>query len=353
MKIGSIISSSLSTLALIAMGTAIIPRAVDVFSLWWQNENPVVISIYRLQRLDEEEYASAIDAALEQGDYSLGLKLVELADSQRKAVSDEHREATQPRFARDLNQTLSDGATGAFTGEFDSKAGLIGAIASDLSGVGDVRDLIIHGKAALQGQDYDSVVLGLASVGVLLTGGTLLTAGAASAADTGVSVVKNVYKTGQVSQPLIRNIRRSTDELIDIPKLRAELSDIDAVRPSQLREAIETSVDFRSLEELTELSRNVGRISSEADINTAVKALRYAENGEDITRATRLSAHFGESTDAIFALLGRGALVAVDLVFSIFSWIITAFAWVASVIWMTYRFANGVRSNISRRRQDF
>lgn len=353
MKIRSILSASVTAITLVAIGATVLPKAVDAVSLLWQTDNPVAISIYRLKRLDEEEYAIAIAAALEQGDYALALRLVELADSQGKTVSEEHREAAQPSFTRDMNQMLSDGATGALTGEFDSKAGLVGAIASDLSGVGDVRDLIIHGKAAIQGKDYDAIVLGLASVGVLLTGGALLTAGVASAADTGVSVIKNAYKTGQVSKPLVRSIRSSTDELIDIPRLRTELSEIETVRPARLREALETSVDFGSLEELTELSRNVGRISSQSDLNTAVKALRYAENGDDLARATRLSSHFGESTGAVFALLGRGALVAADLMFAVLSWVFTAVTWVASAIWITYRFAKTVRSIKRRARPNF
>ena len=331
------LSLTIVSVAVVTFGLFVLPKTTEALGFLFHRDDPLEVSSYRLSRLNENDYASALQTALERGDFSLARQLIELADSYEVSISDKHRADANPGLGRQLNQAISDSAAGALTGDFDTTASLAGAIASDLTGIGDVRDVVLEGRAAIQGHEYDALVLGLASAGLLLSGGALLSAGAASPADTGVSVIKNAYKTGQISQPLLKHIRRSTDGLVDVSLLRKQFSEIESLRPYKAKAIIESSIDFGKLSTLTDMSKNVGRVSSNADISTAVQALRYAENGEDLARATKLSSQFGKQSRAVFSLLGRGALVATGLFLSVSAWILTGVLWLLATAWITYR----------------
>jgi hypothetical protein len=80
-----------------------------------------------------------------------------------------------------MGQGVGEGATGA---------GLAGVVASDLTGIGDVRDLIHQGQKMSRGEEPDQLVLGLAAVGLAVTGATILSVGAALPARAGVSTIK-------------------------------------------------------------------------------------------------------------------------------------------------------------------
>ena len=62
-------------------------------------------------------------------------------------------------------------------GDFDSEAGFACVVATDLTSVGDVRDLVAQGGNYVMGQPVNYFTLGIASVGLTLTGATIATGG--------------------------------------------------------------------------------------------------------------------------------------------------------------------------------
>lgn len=337
---------ALISLAVLTSGTVIVPRCFEVIGIYTGRNDPVLIASYRLSRLEDSSYAEAIKNALNQGDFSLARQIIELVDEHQVELSDVLRSQANPDIGRQLSQAVSDSAVGALTGDFETAAGLVGAIASDLTGVGDVRDIVLEGRLAVQGQEYDAVILGLASAGLVLTGGTLLSVGAASPADTGVSVMKNAYKTGQISQPLLKHFRRSTDGLVDVRILRTTFNDIDNMRLSNAKSAIESSIDVGKLNTLSDMAWSVGKVSSNADLSTAVQALHYAENAEHLKTAAKLSSQFGKRTRAVFSLLGPGTLVATGVLMSIFAWSLTGVIWLLALGWVSYRIIKSVFATV-------
>ena len=66
---------------------------------------------------------------------------------------------------------------GFVTGSGDSTAGIAGAVTSDLTVIGDLRDIALEGGRMLAGQPYSELILGLSVVGVGVTAATIATGG--------------------------------------------------------------------------------------------------------------------------------------------------------------------------------
>ena len=311
--------------------------AFETLHTVWHRSDPIMLSNYRLKRVDGEDFERQIQAAIGKEDFSLANDLIHLAGSNGHALPKDLKNAANPDAASKILGRARSAIDGAITGEFKNSAGLVGAIMSDLSGIGDFRDLILQGKAAVKGQDYDAVVLALAATGVVLTGSVALSLGVSSPADTGVSILKNAYKSGQISKPLLRHIRRSSDGLIDIKKIGRGFSEIDNLKPSNAKAILKTSINHRKMDTLADLSRNVGRISSRSDIGTALQALKISENSAELSKVAKLSTHFGKRSRAVLSVLGRGALVATGLLLSFAGWIVAVILWLASTIWITFK----------------
>ena len=100
------------------------------------------------------------------------------------------RLALLPNF--DFGNMLRAGWACVANGDFDSEAGLACVVATDLSGVGDVRDLVGEGTNYLSGQPVNYFTLGVASVGLGLTVSTVMSLGSTLPVKTGVSFLKGM-----------------------------------------------------------------------------------------------------------------------------------------------------------------
>ena len=88
------------------------------------------------------------------------------ADSEYSGIELEN-EATQ---ALDSPMFLIERfATGAVTGEASDTAALLGSLTLDMLVIGDIRDLLVQGYKELDSGQGDEVIMGLSTVGLLLT----------------------------------------------------------------------------------------------------------------------------------------------------------------------------------------
>ena len=270
--------------------------------------DPAAIAAYRLAGTPAERFLEARSAALAADDPGLAAGILELA---REAgyVIEGPETATPSRFDR-ARRYLREASRGAVRGDVSTPASAAGAVASDLVGIGDVRDLITQGVAAGSGRDYDPVVLGLAAVGLLLTASSIASLGAIGPADAGAAILKNAQKAGALSPALRAQLAAMSGRLIDAEKLRdvmraASAADI-AVNPRLLLVAIRAD----QAGELRSVARSVGEIARHADIATATRAARYAEEAADLARIERIAERYRGGTRAVFAVLGRSAIAA-------------------------------------------
>ena len=76
--------------------------------------------------------------------------------------------------------------TGSVSGNAESEPALAGALAADLSGFGDLRDLYSSPDNYMAGADVDTTTVALAAVGITLTVATVFSLGATLPEKAGV-----------------------------------------------------------------------------------------------------------------------------------------------------------------------
>jgi hypothetical protein len=91
-------------------------------------------------------------------------------------------------------------ATGAVTGEASDTAGLLGSLTLDMLVIGDIRDLLVQGYKEFDSGQGDEVIMGLSTVGLLLT--------LAPELSWAPSLFKTFWRGNRVSGPFQKQITK-------------------------------------------------------------------------------------------------------------------------------------------------
>jgi len=277
-----------------AAAFAFIRGGIDARAALVGEDDPVKISDRALDRVFDRGVAEReIRAALAAGDNDLAQSFVALAADRSvaldPALADEVRQAQVK--ASSVSGTAGRFVQGLWTGEPVDAASLAGTAVGDLFVFGDIRDAAREGTRYLTGKPADPWILGLAGVGIAITAATYVSAGAATPARVGLTLVKAARRTGRLNPVLAVRIAR---EAVKVEKPGG----------------------------VVELVGNVGRVETKAGTQAALDSLKVAESPQDVSRLARLAAAKGPKTRAIIKLLGRAAIVltasALDLVLWLF-----------------------------------
>ena len=215
-------------------------------------------------------------------------------------------------------------ATGLVTGNADDFASLSGTVAGDLFVFGDIRDVVREGKHLATGEDTDRLVLGLATVGLLVTAATYVSVGGVAPVRAGLTLVKDARKVGRLGEGLTKWAGRSAREVVDAPMLQQAVASGSVMRPGSTMTAIKAAFRAEKAGALVRLAKDVGRVSEKAGARGALETLRIAEGPKDVARAARLAAAKGGQTRAILKVLGRGALLLATGAFNLTLWVFSA-----------------------------
>jgi hypothetical protein len=199
-------------------------------------------------------------------------------------------------------------AVGFVTGDTDDLASLGGSVASDLTVIGDLRDIATEGGAMVAGEPYDELVLALSGVGLAITTATWATGGAALPARIGASVLKTAKRSGRLAAPLIRELGVLARQAIDMPALRQELgaialTDVAAIRRAAGRH-IETARGSRLIVALDHLSELTSRVGPEETLRL-LPQIRSVAGLEQVAAMAKV---LGKKTRAVIELTGKTSL---------------------------------------------
>jgi hypothetical protein len=279
-------------------------------------DDPVAIADHVLaSSFDAPIPIREMEAALAAKDADLAKSFLDLAGERGLNVPSE--------LAAQVNQAVESAASaraqlesfgrGFIVGEPDNVVGLAGTTLGDLLVFGDIRDAVREGTRYVSGQKVDELVLGLSLVGIAITAGTYASFGAGAPARVGLSAVKVARKTGRISARMADWIGRSLREAVDWPALRRAGGSL--AQPASAVRAGRAAVKAGKADGLMKLAGDLGRVQSRAGTQTALDALKLAENPRDVARIAKLAEKKGSKTRAILKILGRGAIV-----FSVASW---------------------------------
>jgi hypothetical protein len=292
----------------------VISFAMLVFSLlqvlaYWQYDERLQ-DIAQLMRTDvtTADIEQQITRAIAEDNPEDARMYLALADTFGYQLSQDF-EAPLAGLENPLNSTLRE--TGRFIdgfleGQADSGAGVAGAITADFTVVGDVRDLKEQYDLYAQGQEVSELIVTLAGVGVGLTAATVMSAGSAAPAKSGVSALKIAGRSGKLTPKLQKMLLRQGRSVFDYPlflrTVKSEQS-IDGVRRAAVR-----AYNPQAMSALGETAQQVNNVRRSTSMLDTISLLRYVENADDLRRLEKVSAQYGSITRGILRLAGKGAI---------------------------------------------
>jgi hypothetical protein len=321
----AVIGMAVSAAACVALW----PHARDAAGILAAQHDPAVLSDLQLNsalRNNPAVFAENVEAALATGDVDLADSFAGLARDKNISIPD------------DLSRRVSDAVTeqnssshfakrfavGLVTGNADDVASLSGTVAGDLFVFGDIRDIIREGKHLAMGEETDRLILGLATVGLVVTAATYVSVGGVAPLRAGLTLVKDARKVGRLGEGLTQWAGRSAREVVNAPMLQHAVASGSVLRPGQTMTAIKAAFRAEKAGALVRLAKDIGRVGEKAGIRAAQDTLKIAEGPKDVARAARLAESRGGQTRAILKVLGRGALLLATGAFNLTMWVFGA-----------------------------
>jgi len=359
-RIGLTLAGAVASAAVFA---ALWPHAREAGSLLLAQDDPAALSdrgINSALRTNPATIGQGAERALQAGDADLANSFADLARD-KGIVLPEGVSARVDAAVADENSTAGVAkrfATGLVTGEADDVASLSGTVAGDLFVFGDIRDVVREGKRMAMGEEADRLVLGLATVGLVVTAATYVSVGGATPVRAGLTMVKDARKVGRLGAGLTEWAGRSARGVVDAPMLQKAVADASLAHPAQTITAMKAAFKAEKAGALVRLAKDVGRVGEKAGTKGALDVLRIADGPKDVARAARLAESKGSQTRAIIKILGRGALLltagAFNLAWWVFAALLALFGFIASIKATTERLTLAwiQRSKLKRARRE-
>lgn len=323
--------------ALIASTAPVLPRGWEAAALLSGQRDEQAVASYQLRKLAPDDYGAAISNALAAGDTDLAGSLRALALRQSVELPGTLTGQVDDALAASRSRMAADAWQGFLSGNAESEPALAGALAADLSGFGDVRDLYQQSGNYMAGDAVDTTTVALAAVGITLTVATVFSLGATLPEKAGVSTVKIVNRAGRLSRPLRRQVFTLAREAVDTDALKAAGQSLTSFDLGAVRAAARRIVRPAPAGKLKQLGADVATLGENAGYRGTLDALAKADDAAAISRMARLSKSFGRATRGALFLLGDAALTLASIAVAVFSWSAAAIFWIIAAIWVVVR----------------
>lgn len=298
------------------------------------------------------ELSKRVNEALDRNDIEDAQVYVEIANFMERTLPDE-------TYTR-LNRAMATGATmarntagfanGFISGEGFTTAEIAGAVTSDLTVVGDIRDFSDEGSKMIRGEEYDQLVLGLSAVGVLATGATVASGGGGLPAKLGVSILKAAARVGTLTAEFARTLGRLSREAVNLSGLGVVLSRTGRADFAGAENALAAYARGVKQADIFPVVAKLGALGDTVGPGETVRLLRFVKTTENLDDIATMSTRLGKKTRGIIELTGKTSLRAFRTSLNVFEiiieWIGGFAAWIASVVTMsvTHRVFRVLRS---------
>jgi len=327
----------LATIAsLVLSGYALAPKAMQIAQVLGLRDDPAKVLLYRISNLDKPVYDREIALALDKDDPELARSLADLAREQNMVIDtatlQKITEAEQFSVTRSTRQLF----TGAVTGEADSPTAFAGALAADLTVVGDVRDLT---QQAFAYPDQDNLTVTLAATGIILTGATAFTVGTSTAGKVGVSAIKAARKLKRLSKGLERQLVGLASDAVDTRLLKTLTRDLGNWNFRAAFDGTRRLIKPRVVDEIAETGGALGQVFGKQGYRATLQVLEAADDTTDVRKLRRVSDTLGTKFRGALHLK-RGArltLRVAEIAFAFLWWISAIVGWLLCLAWTGIR----------------
>ena len=323
-------------LVLFATGLVLSPGLLDSIKLV-RLAGEGYVAEYRLKHMPPERYVEEIEIALKARDGDMARSLIALAEAQDVAVPDELVAELNALPPVDIGNVASQGWNCVVNGDFDSEAGFACVVATDLTSIGDVRDLVAQGGNYIMGQPVNYFTLGVASVGLGLTAATVSTGGGALPLRAGASFLKAANKVGKMPPKLVAEVSQMLARSINRGALDEALVMAREFRFGDLGKPVSRLFNPRSVAAVTDLATDIGRIGKVGGVRAMKMSVEAADSTRDIKTIARTAERYQDKFPAVMKMLGRGVVRLADLLWTIGGWFAAAALWLVSMAWFMLR----------------
>ena len=330
------------------------PRGFDAGHVFARENDPAVVADRMLDTTFNADVAAhGIDDALAANDADLARSYLDLADARHVAVDDDRRKkvADAVTDAASTTTAMKSFAYGFVSGEPTDVTSFAGTALGDLFVFGDIRDAVREGGRMAMGEKADTLVLGLACVGLAITAGTYATLGAEAPVRVGLTMAKVARKTGRLSEQLAASTGRMLRGVVDWAALKRAITGVSVTEPQVAVRAARDAVKVERAGRLVDLARDVGTIEAKAGTQAALDSLKVAETPREMSRVAKLAEKEGGKTRAILKIGGRTAIMLGGAAFSLASWLFGALFAVLGFVASLKRGAERMTENHLRRRK--
>lgn len=327
------------TMTLFLAGLALSPQAWFAFkTVVYASEGALME--YRLRAIPPERYQAEVDTALDANDGDLARSLAALAESQHVPLTPKTvtRLALLPSF--DLGNMLRAGWACVANGDFDSEAGLACVVATDLSGVGDVRDLVGEGTNYLSGRPVNYFTLGVATVGLGLTVSTVMSLGSTLPVKTGVSFLKGMSKVGKVPARLVGEVGVGLSKSVDKAALTETVNLGRELRIAEMGGPLSRVFNPKSAAVVTDLATDFGRIGKVGGVRAMKLSAETSDSVNDVRLLAKAADRYEGRFLGVMKMLGHGALRLGKLALELSGWLLGAALWLFGVTLLILRWSS-------------
>jgi len=365
---GKLWTLALLTLGLLVLGWLLYRPVVAAAVLAFNHSNEIDIAEYRLKNLSTSQFQAEIKTAVDEEDYGLSKDLLSLAREQGHSIPSKLAERADLGLSVEVYRHVKDTYRGAVDGDMSTAGGVVGAFASDMTGFGDLRDVVVEGSSAVRGKDYDGLTLGLAVIGLAISGTTIASVVAtpatggsslaaskvAGAANAGVSIIKNTHKLGKLTSKFRRQLGTLTKNAINLDAFNAayrrlnldalSLTELPARQLKSIQSQLAKVVRTKRLKQLSSQFVTLWSIRRAGGTRAAVKALELTDTAANLRKFKKVAGHFKAKTFAVLNMIGKGAIELVGLIWKLVSWVIGGVIWlVATLATLTLTARQGYR----------
>ena len=324
--------------AIVAASAPVLPRGIEAAALAARPDDETAVTDYQLKQFSGADYETAIKTALAKRDANLADSLRALAGQQSVQLPALVSGEVDSALAEEHSRMVSDAWAGFVSGNAENEPALAGAIAADLSGYGDIRDLYTEAGNYVDGAEVDTTTVALAAVGLTLTVATVVSLGATTPEKAGVSTIKVVNRLGRLSKPLRRQIIRLGRKAVDTRALRDVGESLTAFDFTATRAAASRIVRPAEAARLKALGSDVATLGENAGYRGTLEVLAKAEDTRAVSRTARMSKRFGKATRGALFMLGDAAFTLAAVAGTVFSWTVGAAFWILAALWIAARF---------------
>ncbi|MBS9720989.1 hypothetical protein JYU29_09865 [Tianweitania sp. BSSL-BM11] len=326
------LATLLAFVAALASGLETLPHALTAVRLVRVALDPVQQTQIELEAVPSEQILANAKQALGEGDGELAASYLVLADGRSLAVPDDLRQAVTDANAFDVAEFGGDVWAGFVHGEATTPAGFGAALALDLTAIGDVKDLVVQAAAY---PDHDILIMSLASIGLALTGASVVSVGAATPAKLGASTLKIARKARLLHPRFVRVMMRELGGALRIGKIEEAATALRRLDITAARRAAAQSLDRTVLSRLQDSAADLGRVGRRQGVRGTLETLALVDRPARLRRLAAISEHFGPGYRAVLRLVSDAGRVAARLLRPLFRllellgtallWLLTAF----------------------------